>query len=199
MNVAKTILMQLGGSGSLKMMLGARDFLDHGNALSFKFPNRRGPNHVKITLESDDSYTVEFGRIVKYVLKNKKVHRGIYAETLGPLFTRETGLNLRLASLSSRDRKRMEKAIWRQAWPDMRSKWSKPGGAQVVRQPAFSPSGGSEIVTLPELPERELQDWYDKLVERGRMKAATTLRRDVLRVAHLAPKMRRHLVPLLRK
>jgi len=80
------------------------------------------------------------------------------------------------ARLNPRDRKKMEKAIWKSAWPDMRSKWRDPGGPKVVMQPSFSPSGGSELVTLSTLSDRDLQRWYDGLVQIGSIKTAAVSR-----------------------
>ncbi len=94
--VAETIAQQLGGLGRLKAMIGAKHFAYEGKSLQFKFPNRRGPNYVKITLAPDDTYTMDFGRIVKWDLKNKKTLKGIYFDQMKEVFERETGLRLSL-------------------------------------------------------------------------------------------------------
>lgn len=96
--IAKTILRQLGG-GRLVMMTGAKNLLDHGNGLSFKFPNRTRskPNYCKVILDPSDTYTVTFGRVTKYgELKNEKTVEGVYCDMLVDLFERETGLYLTL-------------------------------------------------------------------------------------------------------
>ena len=49
MQVAKTILEQLGGAGRLQVMTGAYNFVAYPNGVSFKFKNRK-VNYVKITL-----------------------------------------------------------------------------------------------------------------------------------------------------
>lgn len=96
--IAKTILDQMGGLRRIQAMTGAKDFLHGTNWVSFKFPNkqRSKPNYVKITLDASDTYTVEFGRIVGYDLKNTKSTSMVYADQLVELFERTTGLYLRL-------------------------------------------------------------------------------------------------------
>jgi len=93
--VAQTILQQLGGARRLQVMLGAKQFLTSANGVQFKFPNRRGPNYVKITLTPDDTYAIEFGRTRGYNYKKLKDYSGIYAEQLVELFEKVTGLHLR--------------------------------------------------------------------------------------------------------
>ena len=97
---AHIILKQMGGSGRLKAMLGAKHFISHdgGKALSFQFPNRKRSkgNYVKITLRPDDTYDMEFSQIVKYEAKPVKSYKGIYADQLKPIFEKQTGLRLSL-------------------------------------------------------------------------------------------------------
>ena len=96
--VAETILQQLGGAGRLRAMIGAKYFIDHGGALSFKFPNRqrsRG-NYVKITLTPEDYYDMEFGQLMKHAVKPVKAYRGIMWDQLIEVFEQQTGLYLRL-------------------------------------------------------------------------------------------------------
>ena len=92
-DVALTIMKQMGG-GRLKVMIGAKNFVSHGNALSFKFPNpkRSMGNAVKITLDPSDTYTMEFFNGMKSV---KKVD-GLHAEDLKRTFEKQTGLYLSL-------------------------------------------------------------------------------------------------------
>ena len=103
-DVGQTILKQMGGSGRLKAMIGAKDFLvghkEKGalGGLSFKFP-RPGtgkPNFLKILLMPDDTYTVEFGSISGYNYKVLKTYTDIYWDQLKSLFERTTGLYLSL-------------------------------------------------------------------------------------------------------
>lgn len=99
-SVAATILKQMGGPGRLKMMIGAKHFIDHGKSLSFQFPNRQRSkgNYVKITLRPDDTYDMEFLVISGGGTKVKKVktYSGITFDQLQPLFTQWTGLHLKL-------------------------------------------------------------------------------------------------------
>lgn len=63
MTVANIILEQMGGIRNIKMMTSAKDFLDHGEAVSFKFQGSRKVNYVKVTLNTMDTYNLEFGKI----------------------------------------------------------------------------------------------------------------------------------------
>lgn len=58
--VAKTIYQQLGGH-QFATMTGAKCFIKSDNSLRFDIGrNKSKANRVKITLEADDTYTVEF-------------------------------------------------------------------------------------------------------------------------------------------
>jgi len=94
--IAQTIIAQIGGLGPLKAMTGAKNFINHGDGVSFRFPNRRGPNFVKITLDGSDTYTILFGSIRKYELTKQKTFDGVYCDQLSRIFENETGLYLRL-------------------------------------------------------------------------------------------------------
>jgi len=95
MIVAKTILSQMGGN-RLAVMTGAKNFAGTENSLSFRFPNRRGPNFCRVTLTAMDDYTVEFIRIRKRKgipeMKTTAKYEGIYADQLQDIFTEATGL-----------------------------------------------------------------------------------------------------------
>lgn len=96
--IAQTILRQMGGR-TLTIMTGARNFIDHGNALSFRLPSgfaRNGINYVKITLDPSDTYTVEFSRIRGASVKEVSRHEDIYNDMLMDCFRRETGLETRM-------------------------------------------------------------------------------------------------------
>ena len=77
-------------------MIGAHTFLDHGNALSFKFKAGRKYDYCKITLLADDTYTIEIGKIIRYELRKVEKSEGVFAEQLRPFFERITGLYLTL-------------------------------------------------------------------------------------------------------
>jgi len=97
--IAQTILDQMGGQRRLSVMIGATNFVSHPRGVSFSFPRpgSRKPNYLKITLEPSDTYTLEFGSRHGYNYKKLKTFDDIYAEQLGEIFSRTTGLHLRLA------------------------------------------------------------------------------------------------------
>lgn len=111
--IANTILTQMGGAGKLKLMTGAKNFIALESGVSFEFPNRKGPNYMKVTLEPDDTYTVEFGRKRRITdamatmdpekpvsmddfYKKLSEQKDVYWEDLKEIFERETGLYLSL-------------------------------------------------------------------------------------------------------
>ena len=91
--VASEILQQLGGTGRLRAMTGAYNFIDIGNGVSFKLKNPRA-NYVKIKLNSLDLYDLEVGRIRGDSYKIVAEHNNIYADQLKPLIEKATGLYL---------------------------------------------------------------------------------------------------------
>jgi len=94
--VALEILNQLGGN-KLIAMTGARNFVSSPNSLCFKLPSRfakNGINFVKVTLNSMDTYDVEFKKIWNMKITDISSHQGIYDDMLRPLFTEETALNI---------------------------------------------------------------------------------------------------------
>lgn len=97
MNIATTILEQLGGNKFLAMT-GAKNLLAHESALSFKLPmkTRDGSNYVKITLTAMDDYQMEFLSVRGLSVKPKTVREGIFAESLRDVFTSVTGLRTSL-------------------------------------------------------------------------------------------------------
>lgn len=94
MQVAQTILSQLGGNRFIAMT-GAKDFLGSENSLQFRLPKIvNGISHVRIVLDIDDTYIVEF---LKWNARKLEMHitarhTGIYCDKLQELFTNETGL-----------------------------------------------------------------------------------------------------------
>jgi hypothetical protein len=96
MQVAQTILSQLGG-GKFKVMTGAKDFysIKEGRGLQFKLPSnfaKNKANTVRIILNSNDLYDVEFGRVWGLNYKVKSTHNDVYCDMLVELFENETGL-----------------------------------------------------------------------------------------------------------
>ncbi len=100
--IASTILSQLGGQGRLAVMTGAKNFcaLTEGG-VSFRVgKNAKFVNYVKVVLNSDDLYDLEFGRISRqggvpaYTVKSTV--EGLYAESLMNVFEAHTKLYLTL-------------------------------------------------------------------------------------------------------
>lgn len=98
---AQIILEQLGGNKFI-VMTGAKNFLSYTTpkiALSFRLSStstKNKCNYVKITLNDNDLYDVEFSKIVKYTLKEISTHTDVGAENLRELFELETGLYTKL-------------------------------------------------------------------------------------------------------
>lgn len=97
-DVAATILNQLGGPRFIAMT-GASKFLRGVHSLSFRLPAnfaRNRINHVRITLDSDDTYSVFFGRArgAHYTVVSQ--HQTVYADGLQRLFRDQTGLDTSL-------------------------------------------------------------------------------------------------------
>jgi len=94
--IANTILQQMGGGGRIRAMTGAKQFVAHPDGVAFRFPNRRGANHVKVQLTAADDYVVTFTRIAGAKCTVVEEAAGVYAEDLKPMFERVTGLYLSL-------------------------------------------------------------------------------------------------------
>lgn len=96
--ITRTIISQLGGSGRLNAMLGAKDFLAHENGVSFKITAKakNKANYIKIVLNGNDLYDVTFGYIrgTNYTIRSE--HTDIYAESLVSFIEDETDLFLSL-------------------------------------------------------------------------------------------------------
>jgi hypothetical protein len=100
MNIAQTILQQLGGSRFVKMT-GAKDLLGDENSLLFRLPERfarDGINKVRITLDLSDTYTITFLKcnFRKHEFQIVAERSGIYFDMLQPVFTEVTGLDTSL-------------------------------------------------------------------------------------------------------
>ena len=108
MQVAKTILEQLGGVMFLRMT-GAKNLLGGDNFLAFHLPpcdyKKDGITKVKITLTSMDDYKLEFWKKPNFrrpeSLVPFKVIDDVYCDQLRSIFTDVTGL---LTGLSERVR-----------------------------------------------------------------------------------------------
>ena len=95
-NIAKTILQQLGGNKFIAMT-GAKNLGFTNNGLQMKIGrNSKGITHVIISLKSTDTYDVEFTKMRGVNRKVVKKLKGVYADQLGKIFTKFTGLRTRL-------------------------------------------------------------------------------------------------------
>jgi hypothetical protein len=92
--IADTILLQLGGYGKLKAMIGADNFAhDKDGSLSFRFKGSRKFKNCKIKLNGNDLYDIEFYSQRGEVVESRE---DIYAEDLKRIFEKTTGLYLSL-------------------------------------------------------------------------------------------------------
>ena len=96
---ANTILKQLGGTGRLAAMTGAKQFVAIENGVQFKIGrNAKSINTIVVRLNGKDLYDVEFGRVrkVKGVPTYKVVNEfnDAYNDMLIDLFESNTGMYL---------------------------------------------------------------------------------------------------------
>ena len=95
--VAKIILQQLGGN-RFAMFTGAKNFVAHNEklgALSLRVPMNTTKDRVamvKITLDYNDTYTVEFFKVRKNEATLVHKSEGIYCDMLQDCFLEHTGL-----------------------------------------------------------------------------------------------------------
>ena len=93
MSVATTILNQLGGN-KFRVMTGAKNFMDHGNALSMRIGrNSSNSNYLKITLNDSDLYDVRFSKVTKMgEEKAVREFNDVYNDMLVEIFESHTGM-----------------------------------------------------------------------------------------------------------
>ena len=89
--VAQVILNQLGGAGKIKTMIGAKDFVNLGSGLGFKYPTAK---YVEIKLNGKDLYDLTFKSIRGMKVKELAKYTDIYSEDLVKTFEKETSLYL---------------------------------------------------------------------------------------------------------
>ena len=93
---AKTLLKQLGGNRFMAMT-GAKDFGIGKDGLHFKIGrNAKSISHVVINLSSMDLYDIKFLRVRAGKITVVKKLKGVYADQLGTMFKKYTGMNVRL-------------------------------------------------------------------------------------------------------
>lgn len=100
---ARTIFHQIGGV-TLITMTGAKDFVADADRLQFRLPARfaaKSINHVSITLDASDTYTVRFSSFRKLDLRPVSEFSNVYASDLRSLFTAETGLDTSMGRIAS--------------------------------------------------------------------------------------------------
>ncbi len=93
--IANEIIRQMCGTGRLTAMTGAKNFVAHDSAVSFRIGrNSKRVNYVKITLTPSDLYTIEYGYIrgMNYTVRTESTE--IYNDMLKADFERETGMYL---------------------------------------------------------------------------------------------------------
>lgn len=92
MSIAQNILQQLGGN-KLRVMTGAKNFVDFGNGVQFDVPCRGSKaNKVHIALNPNDLYDVAFYRVRGASIKVVERLTNVYAEDLVERFEEATGL-----------------------------------------------------------------------------------------------------------
>lgn len=114
--IASVILQQIGG-GAFRVMTGARSFLSIDKGIQFRLPSnfaRNGINCVRIKLNADDLYDIEFGKISNKTSETLKgtgrgvkmpVYdtisevEGVYGDQLARVFSEETGLDTSMGKI----------------------------------------------------------------------------------------------------
>ena len=90
--IAATILKQLGGNKFI-VMTGAKNFAYGESNLTFKIGRNSGKcNHIRVTLNSMDTYKMEFIAVRGTTIKTVKEFNDVYCGQLQELFTEVTGM-----------------------------------------------------------------------------------------------------------
>ncbi len=98
------ILANLGGR-KFVAMTGAKNMVaSDSRTLSFRLPGgsgfcKNGINHVTITLDPSDTYTVTFNRIRGTKVVEVAKHSDVYCDMLTAIFKAETGLETSLGTM----------------------------------------------------------------------------------------------------
>ena len=93
---AAEILKQIGGNRFIAMT-GAKGFAFSDKYMSFKIGrNSKGINFVRIGHNAKDLYDMQFGFVSTKGIKVKKKVKDVYADMLGTIFTKYTGMHVRL-------------------------------------------------------------------------------------------------------
>ncbi len=94
MSVANIIRDQIGHKALY--MLGSKNLMDCGDALSFRIRGSKAVNYIKISLNGKDLYDMEFGKIWGHNYKVVATHNDVYADMMHDLIESETGLYTKL-------------------------------------------------------------------------------------------------------
>jgi len=90
--IARTILAQLGGN-KFCAMTGVKNLGFGDRCLIFKIgKNCKQVNHVTVTLEGSDLYTMTFQWVTKKKNTVKAKYEGVFCDQLQELFTEATGM-----------------------------------------------------------------------------------------------------------
>lgn len=92
--VASIIKNQIGNKALY--MMGAKNLATSGNDLSFRIKGSKRVNHVKVALNSMDTYDITFSKIWGVKIAEVASHDGIYCDMMQDLIEKETGLYLSL-------------------------------------------------------------------------------------------------------
>ncbi|KKL63739.1 hypothetical protein LCGC14_2172130 [marine sediment metagenome] len=98
--VAIEILRQLGGNRFIAMT-GAKNFVCDNSSMSFQIPQtmtRDRISHIKITLNSMDTYDIKYFNIRGVNIKIIDTFEGVYNDMLQEVISNRTGLNLVVCS-----------------------------------------------------------------------------------------------------
>ena len=92
-DVARIIWEQLGGN-KFRMMTGAKNLLNLGDGLAMKLGrNSSNSNYLKITLNSMDTYDMEFAKLTRMgEKKSVRMVYNVYNDMLKSVFTEHTGM-----------------------------------------------------------------------------------------------------------
>lgn len=100
LEIANIILSQMGGTGRIKLMVGAKCFTyglsELGNVcVGFKHMNGKdGINYTQVELMADDTYTMKFKRVFGSKVTDKGEREMVFFDDLIPVFREFTGLEL---------------------------------------------------------------------------------------------------------
>lgn len=95
--ISTAIFEQL-GAGRFCSMTGAKNFVEGSNMLQFDIGRgaKNKANKVRVTLQTSDTYIVEFFYVRGVTCKDCGAVRDVYGDKLQEVFTEQTGLDTKL-------------------------------------------------------------------------------------------------------